>query len=156
MSRKEVQVLQFLKKPPWRSSSSGEGALSLGQAPLNQFTNNTYHQRQLIGVSRRTRQGRQAGADLVVTVTTPNWQHRDVPELVGLVLPLLSHCRVEIYTEQRFHIYPNLYFISKLWYWKKHFSSPSRYGSRASTGARWGEAWVMMRLTRLVLKRGRV
>ncbi|TNN49954.1 hypothetical protein EYF80_039832 [Liparis tanakae] len=30
------------------------------------------------------------------------------------------------------------------------------YGSRASTGARWGEAWVMMRVTRLVLKRGSV
>lgn len=92
-----------------------------GQVPPNQFRNNTYHQRQFIGVSWRTRQGCQAGADLVVTVTTPNWQHCDVPELVGLVLPLLSHCRVEIYTEQRFHIHPNLYFILKLRHWKSYF-----------------------------------
>lgn len=33
---------------------------------------------------------------------------------------------------------------------------PSRNGSRASTGAKCGDAWVMMRSTRLGLKRGRV
>lgn len=112
MSRNEV--LQFLKNLPGEVPAVVEG-----QVPPIQFRNNTYHQRQFIGVSWRTRQGRQAGADLVVTVTTPNWQHCDVPELVGLVLPLLSHCRVEIYTEQRFHIHPNLYFILKIWHWKK-------------------------------------
>lgn len=39
---------------------------------------------------------------------------------------------------------------------RESFSLPSRYGSKDSTGARWGEAWVMIRLTRLGLKRGNV
>lgn len=67
---------------------------------IEKFTNN-YHEGQLIGVSWGTRQGCQAGADLVVPVTTPNRQNCDVPELFCTVHPLLSDCSIEIYMERR-------------------------------------------------------
>lgn len=62
------------------------------------FRSKPYHQWQLVRVSWRTRQGSEAGADLVVTITTPDRQNCDIPELVCLVNPLLSDCRVEICT----------------------------------------------------------
>lgn len=64
------------------------------------FRSKSYHQWQLVRVSWRTRQGSEAGADLVVTITTPDRQNCDIPELVCLVNPLLSDCRVEICTQQ--------------------------------------------------------
>lgn len=61
----------------------------------------SYHQRQLVGVSWGARQGGQAGAHLVVAVTSPDWHDCDVPQSVGLTDPPLSHRRIEIYSGRR-------------------------------------------------------
>lgn len=61
----------------------------------------SYHQRQLVGVSWGARQGGQAGAHLVVAVTSPDWHNCDVPQSVGLTDPPLPHRRIEICSGRR-------------------------------------------------------
>lgn len=79
---------------------------------LYHFIKMSYHQWQLIGVPRGTRKGCQARPDLVVTVTTPDRQHCDVPELICLVHPLLPNSGVEIYTSHRRFKKRNQFYIS--------------------------------------------
>lgn len=100
----------------------------------------SYHQRQLAWVVLGAGQGREAGAHLVVTVTTPHGENCHVAQVFRSTHPALSHSRVELYihTEQkgentdRSQCWGLLYFVSPS---VCVCSIPSRCASRDSTGA---------------------